>query len=48
MKIKKKRYFIFFELLLFANLVIEKLSSIYFKNIVARRFKHGQLVEDDE
>ena len=47
MKIQNK-VVIFFKLLPFANLVIENLSSRYLENIVARSFKHGQLVEDDE
>ena len=41
-----KKCFIFFELLPLANFGIENqdISNI----IVARSFKHGQLVEDDE
>ena len=48
MKNLKKSYFIFFELLPFANLVIETCHQDISKFIVARSFKHGQLVEDDE
>ena len=44
-KIKKKSYFIFFELSLFANLDFKNDSS---KTITTRSFKLGQLIEDDE
>ena len=44
----KKSCFFLFELLPFANLVIETCHQDITKIIVARSFKHGQLVEDDE
>ena len=44
----KKSYFIFFELSPFADLVFEICIHDISKAIIARSFKLGQLIEDDE
>ena len=48
MKLKKKIFY-FFELLLIANLVIQKLAiKIFLKNFAARSLKLNLLIEDGE
>ena len=47
MKIKK-RLFLFFELLLFANFGIKICNNNILKIITASNFKLGQLIEDDQ
>ena len=44
----KKIYFIFYELYPFADLDFEICNHDISKNITARSFKLGQLIEDDE
>ena len=47
MKIKKK-FFLFFELLPFANFGIKTCNNNILKIITASNFKLGQLIEDDQ
>ena len=44
----KKSHFFFFKLSLIADLNFEFFLLCYLKNITARIFKLGQLLEDDE